>query len=133
MDDGSSVTLSSFDLAKSLSCRVGLFEQSVLTFDAPADLKIRISFNAFKLKANESLVIGDGLVSGEDSQLSHFSGTALPSNVTSISNAAWINVTTSLTSKVTDIELIVEAVSSAGVFNFVFEDKHKINAVQISK
>ena len=99
LNEPSSITLTSYDLAKSLSCAPEGFTQPVLTFSTLwQDLKIGFFFQEFYLNnSHEYLEIGDGSFRHgrkDTSRLARFSGTALPSNVTSVSNAAWISVDT---------------------------------------
>ena len=63
----------------------------VWTFNTSAGFRIMAIFRDFNFEeSREFLVIGDGSVHDEASELVRFSGTDLPSNVTSVSNAAWM-------------------------------------------
>ena len=59
------------------------------------------------------LEFGDGLISGHSTQLARISGTAKPENVTSVSNAAWINMHVSCSNETFTLLLEVGAESSS--------------------
>ena len=63
-----------------------------LTVNASDGLKVRITFHEFNFTDFEYLEIGDGVVVDDDTRLVNFSGATLPSNVTSVSNGAWIKI-----------------------------------------
>ena len=62
----------------------------IWTFSTSEPSRIKIMFQEFDFEESEFLVIGDGLVHGEDKRLANFSGNELPSDVTSVSSSAWI-------------------------------------------
>ena len=69
----------------------------VWTFNTSRDNRIRLTFHEFGFYWNnynyDLLDIGDGLIYSETStRLATFGGRDLPSNVTSVSNAAWVKV-----------------------------------------
>ena len=59
--------------------------------------RIRFTFTEFSFYWNNYdynlLDIGDGLNQDDDTRLATFGGRAIPSNVTSVSNVAWLKVT----------------------------------------
>ena len=69
----------------------------VWTFNTSEHYRIRFSFQTFSFYWNNYdynlLDIGDGLQEDDDStRLATFGGRDLPSDVTSVSNAAWLKV-----------------------------------------
>ena len=121
VDESSSITLTSYDLAKSLSCAPEGFTHPVLTFSTLGqDLKIGFFFQEFNLNhSHEYLEIGDGSFRHgrkDTSRLARFSGTALPSNVTSVSNVAWLSVDIPWTNTLTDLRLTIGAVNIPSMY-----------------
>ena len=68
----------------------------VWTFNTSTDHRIRLTFHKFGFYWNDYnydlLDIGDGLDIQSFTRLATFGGRDLPSNVTSVSNAAWVKV-----------------------------------------
>ena len=63
------------------------------TFKTAGKFKIGFKFHVFDIRSSaDYLEIGDGLEIKQSTVLVHFSGRTLPSNVTSISNCAWMKV-----------------------------------------
>ena len=67
-------------------------ERYAWTFNTSVGCRIKITFHQFEFEESNSLVIGDGPISDESTKLVEFTGTDIPSNVTSISNWLWISV-----------------------------------------
>ena len=68
----------------------------IWTFNTSEGYRIRFNFTEFRFYWNTHdynlLDIGDGLNQDDDTRLATFGGRDLPSNVTSVSNAAWLKV-----------------------------------------
>ena len=68
----------------------------IWTFNTSEGYRIRITFTELSFYWNNYdynlLDIGDGLNQDDDTRLATFGGRAIPSNVTSVSNAAWLKV-----------------------------------------
>ena len=64
-----------------------------ITVNTSNELRVKINFQEFRFsKFGEYLEIGDGLIMDNDTRLVRFSGSDLPTHVTSVSSGAWINV-----------------------------------------
>ena len=83
----------------------------VWTFSISNDRRIKFHFTQFSTyygssSYHEYVEIGDGMETGLETRLAHFAGRTLPSNVTSVSNSAWLKVYfyyTALTAKTQSI------------------------------
>ena len=68
----------------------------IWTFNTSEGYRIRFNFTEFSFYWNTNdynlLDIGDGLNQNAETRLATFGGRDLPSNVTSVSNAAWLKV-----------------------------------------
>ena len=62
------------------------------TFSTAENLRIRFNFHSFGFSTfyNNFLEVGDGRNLENSSILAHFTGYDVPSNVTSVSNSAWL-------------------------------------------
>ena len=93
IDNGSSLTILREDLVTAYQANNYL---PVWTFNTSKDHRIRFNFHDFSFYWNNYdynlLDIGDGLESDNPTRLATFGGRDLPSNVTSVSNAAWLKV-----------------------------------------
>ena len=65
-------------------------------FNTSTGFRIRFHFNEFhfyeSIGYHSALEIGDGLIRGTGTRLAHFRGSEVPMDVTSVSNAAWMQV-----------------------------------------
>ena len=84
------------------------------TFTTNSQLRIQITFQEFNFKENEYLEIGDGLDISDETRLAHFIGDAAPSNVTSVSNSAWINIVGRHGSISSRANMIIRAITITG-------------------
>ena len=84
------------------------------TFTTNYKQRIQICFQEFDLTDPEYLEIGDGLQQGEETRLAHFTGDSLPSNVTSVTNSAWIYIEAPPRTTTFDAEVAVRAVNTTG-------------------
>ena len=85
------------------------------TFTTNSDQRIQISFQYFHLNEHEYVEIGDGLVKGKETRLAHFIRNYLPSNVTSVSNSAWIYVEAIPGTTTVNAKVAVRAVNTTGI------------------
>ena len=86
------LTASTDNIFSSLSEFTTCVSWYLWTFTSSSNLRIQISFGYFDFKGHEYLEIGDGLIKENETRLAHFSGAALPNNVTSLSNSAWMYI-----------------------------------------
>ena len=96
------------------------------TFSTYNDSKIVVQFQNFNLEEyNEILTIGDGQIPREDTKLVRFSGTDLPSNITSISRALWIKFeyNINICCRSPQLDFTISAVIESGT-NYCIIDKH---------
>ena len=98
------------------------YNDVIWTFNTSLGHRINFTFTNFGLYWSTNyysfLEIGDGLDPGESSRLAHFRGLDLPSNVTSVSNAAWMKVNDprlgSFPIQVRDLDMMVTSVPVSG-------------------
>ena len=110
-----SVDLSINDFTKTLSCFVDCLRWQTLYFNTSVALRIKITFQKFNFgESGDYLEFGNGLVRTEDTRLVHFSGSTLPSNVTSVSNAAWILIKSSCARVFLKLKITLSAVGVSG-------------------
>ena len=114
-----SINISPDNFLKTLSCFEDCLDWQVLTFNASQGLRVEIKFHAFFLNnPNEYLEIGDGLTQNEKSRLVRFNGSTKPSDVISVSNAAWIKLKTPCDRLDISLTLTVSGVIYAGKLNY---------------
>ena len=112
MADKTSTMISSNDIFHTLPSDTSNSVFPVLTFNATTGFRIKLTFQRFVFNgSNEWLEIGDGLESSEDRRLARFSGTDLPWEVTSVSNAAWIKINTLCRKRTPDFSLTIIAIN----------------------
>ena len=110
-----SIDLSLNDFTKTLSCFVDCLRWQTLYFNTSVALRIKVTFRKFDFGGSEDYFeFGDGLFRTEDTRLVNFSGSTLPSNVTSVSNAAWILIKSPCARVSLELEMTVLAVSISG-------------------
>ena len=93
LQDDTVITISREDLVSVYQANNYL---PVWTFNTSLDRRIRFHFNEFGFYWNDYdynlLDIGDGSTTDSPTRLATFGGRALPSNVTSVSNSAWLKI-----------------------------------------
>ena len=105
------ITTSNFLLT--LSCGTTWSVWPIMTFTAPNGFRIRGLFEKFGFdKPGEYLEFGDGLTNTEEKRLARFYGTDVPSDVTSVSNSAWIKVSTPCGTNIPDLSMVIRPVRS---------------------
>ena len=110
-------TISSIDMFHPLPCETNGTIFPEFLFEAPIGLRVRFEFQQFSFDGPEEyLEIGEGLVSGEETRSAHFSGTDVPSDVTSVSNSAWIRIETPCRKRTPDFSIMISAVNNTGIF-----------------
>ena len=93
LDETSFFNISSHDVISAIPCDGNCTTSKQWTFKAPENFRVILVFESFSFPAPHGyLEIGDGVIIGETTRLVHFTGTDLPSNVTSVTNAAWVAV-----------------------------------------
>ena len=93
MDNTPGIVISSYEISEALREGTNGPVTSTWNFNATEGFRIGIIFEILCFTdANDTVQIGDGLVFGEETRLAHFGGTTLPSEVTTISNSAWISI-----------------------------------------
>ena len=108
------VEITSNDTVTSLPCNAICITSPQYTFESTENLRIKISITELKLiNSRDFLEFGDGLISNNSTQLARFSGTAKPEHVTSVSNAAWLNMHVSCSNETFTLLLEVEAEESS--------------------
>ena len=107
------ITTSDFFLT--LSCGTTCSVLPIITFTAPNGFRIRGLFEKFEFgKPGEYLEFGDGLRNTEEKRLARFYGTEVPSDVTSVSNSAWLKITTLCGTDIPDLSMVIRPVRSPG-------------------
>ena len=116
------VTLSAHEVITPISCREICVTSKHWTFITTEELNVRIAFQDFFLyEFYEYLEIGDGLIVREDTRLAHFTGIDLPSNVTSITSAAWIAVHFKYGDVFNgDLTITITVINNPGIHSFKF-------------
>ena len=110
-----SFDLSLIDFTKTLSCFVDCLRWQTLYFNTSAALRIQVTFRKFDFGGSEVYFeFGDGFFRAENTRLVNFSGSTLPSNVTSVSNAAWILIKSSCARVSLELNITVSAVDVSG-------------------
>ena len=93
LNETSLIKISSHDVISAIPCDENCTTSKQWTFKAPENLRVRLAFENFSFPAPHGyLEIGDGVIMRETTRLVHFTGTDFPSNVTSVTNAAWLTV-----------------------------------------
>ena len=93
----------------------------VWTFSTASDLHVRFSFQRFNFHLEEFLEIGDGRIPHDDTRLVLFRGKDLPSDVTSVSNAAWMRVKVlSHDTTFPEMDLNITATTHTGKCDLIF-------------
>ena len=83
----------------------------VWTFEANIDQKVKFHFSRYTF-ALSRIEIGDGVVRGIETRLASFKEFSTPSDVTSISNLAWLSINTPLSVQYTELQ--ISAVTTVG-------------------
>ena len=110
-----SVDLSLNDFTKTLSCFIDCLRWQTLYFNTSVALRIQVTFRKFDFGGSEDYFeFGDGFFRTEDTRLVNFSGSILPSNVTSVSNTAWILIKSSCARASLELKIAVSAVELSG-------------------
>ena len=87
-----SITIPPRDFIKMFSSDEECLRWQDLTINT-TEKRIRITFHTFVLEeADGQLEVGDGSVYSEDTRLARFDGQTQPSDVISVSNSAWIRI-----------------------------------------
>ena len=89
------------------------------SFNSTQDFRIHFRFVAYLCNPNECyLIIGDGVDSGNSTRLAEFSDATIPSNVTSISDSAWLKI---YTLHIFLMSVEISAIEKSGNYNnFIF-------------
>ena len=83
-----------------------------LTFRT-SEKRIRITFHIFVLnEVDGQLEIGDGSLYSEDTRLARFDGRTLPSDVISVSDAAWIRISSQCVTRTPRINITCTGIST---------------------
>ena len=116
MNKTSSVTITTEDVVNTLLCNSTCNTLPRLSFSTSSDLRIKISFLDFSFGGpGEYLKIGDGLIVDHATRLALFSGIAIPSDVVSVMNGAWVNVKISCGIRRFVLNMTVTAEEKAGI------------------
>ena len=94
------------------------------TFITNNKSRILVQFQTFSLEEfEEDLAIGDGPIPSDDTRMVLFSGDNVPSNVTSVSNALWIQFQYVINSccRTAMLHFTISSVTESGTFHFMFE------------
>ena len=101
----------------SFPCNPNCVTYPTWTFNTTEHLRVQVSFQEFECRDSKCYIeIGDGSSIGTESRLARFGGRILPSNVTSISNAAWIKLHTSCGKDVLNLHLRAAVVNVSGSY-----------------
>ena len=115
IERNTSFNVSTVDFANTLTCTTKCITWPRLTYNTSQHLRISVTFQEFEFAdPNEYVEIGDGTVIQEDTRLAHLTGTYLPSDVTSISNAMWIRLRVPCGNQIPDIRMTIIAVNKSG-------------------
>ena len=115
LEDKQEFLIGPSDIVTSLPCNSMCVTSPKWNFVADEDTRVHIEFQELECWKDECYIeIGDGLTFGTDTKLAQFGGRALPCNVTSVSNTAWINVHTSCRDEVLKLQLRVTHVNTSG-------------------
>ena len=126
LNERSLVNISSNDVISAIPCTECCTTSKQWTFEAPENLRVRLTFENFSFPDPHGyLEIGDGIIIGENTRLAHFTGTSLPSNVTSVTNAAWITVHVRCGNINETFNIKITAVNYSGELYIYFEGKVK--------
>ena len=111
-NETSFVTITADDIISTISCFQNCTTSNYWILDTYEDLRIRVTFKNFSfLDPEEYMEIGDGLIIGAHTRLTHFKGTELPSIVTTITDAAWITVHSKCKNTSSMFSILITAVS----------------------
>ena len=93
LNETSSFTIASDEIISPISCRENCTSSKHWSFNTSETLRVRVTFENFIFTDPQDYIeIGDGLIIEDGTRLTHFSGTDFPSNVTTVTNAAWITI-----------------------------------------
>ena len=126
INDNSSLPISSHDFVKSISNSGGCLRWHDLTVSTSNGYQVRISFNEPVFgNRDEYLEIGDGLIHGKETRLARFNGSTLPNDVTSVSNAAWINIISPCSKGTLVVNLTITSETDSGILQLTLDVFYK--------
>ena len=121
LEDKQEFLIGPSDIVTSLPCNSMCVTSPRWNFVADEYMRVHIEFQELECWKDECYIeIGDGLIFGTDTKLARFAGRALPCNVTSISNTAWIIVHTSCRGEVLQLQLRVAPVNKSGAYKNMY-------------
>ena len=122
MDEASIITISTDEVTSPISCDGNCVTSKQWTFKTTEELRVRVVFREFVFSESyEYLEMGDGLIVREDTRLAHFTGIYLPSNVTSITSAAWIAVYFKCGEIISSFNITITSISNSGTHPVKFD------------
>ena len=118
--ENSTVVISTDDIVHTLPCELSPSSFPTLTFDAPSGFRVKFEFLQFGFASRDDyLEIGDGYKPGKRTRLARFSGTENPvTDITSVSNAAWIKIKTLCRRKMFHFSMTISAENNIGKYLF---------------
>ena len=123
INDSRSIVISSHAFVKTLSNTKDCLKWQALIASTSRGYQVRIAFNQPVFgNREEYLEIGDGLYQGEETRLTRFNGSALPNDVISVTNAAWINVISPCTNEGTLImNITINRQTDSGILKHLLD------------